>query len=108
MSMDLEVLLKSRIASVTSPTHPLTLLQKSRVQVPEKDWKICKLILSEQEYDVQKLKLSGGFGNQTELNRDLVVLVESSTPHQPSLVVEVEDSEVKTSRSNKKLRPIKG
>ena len=88
MSMDLEVLLKSRIASVTSPTHPLTLLQKSRVQVAEKDWK--KLISSDQEYDVQKLKL----GKPSEVNRDLVVLVESSTPHQPSLVVEVEDSEV--------------
>ena len=60
--------------------------------------KICKLISSDQEYDVQKLKLSGGFGNPSELNRDLVVLVESSTPHQPSLVVEVEDSEVGRSR----------
>ena len=51
-----------------------------------------------QEYDVQKLKLSSGFGNSSELNRDLVVLVESSTPHQPSLVVEVEESGVGNSR----------
>ena len=34
MSLDLEVLLKSRIASVTSPTHSaLTLLEKSRIKV---------------------------------------------------------------------------
>merc|ERR1719239_1226983 len=32
MSLDLEVLLKSRIVAVTSPSHALTLLQKSRVQ----------------------------------------------------------------------------
>ena len=60
------------------------------------------------EYDVQKLKLSTGFGNPSELNRDLVVLVESSSPHQPSLVVEVEDSEVGRSRGKSFLDPIKG
>ena len=51
---------------------------------------------------MQKLKLSRGFGNRSELNRDLVVLVESSTPHQPSLVVEVEEDEVGPSRGDKK------
>ena len=42
-----------------------------------------------QEYDLQKLKISS-----SALDRDLVVLVESSDPHEPSLVVEMEDSEV--------------
>ena len=46
--------------------------------------------LSSQEYDLQKLKISS-----SALDRDLVVLVESSDPHEPSLVVEMEDSEVK-------------
>ena len=45
--------------------------------------------LSSQEYDLQKLKISS-----SALDRDLVVLVESSDPHEPSLVVEMEDSEV--------------
>ena len=57
---------------------------------------------------MQKLKLSGGFGNRSELNRDLVVLVESSNPHQPSLVVEVEEDEVGPSRGDKKSHLIKG
>ena len=43
MSLDLEVLPKSRIAAVTSPTHSLTLLQKSRVQVLEKGCKTYPL-----------------------------------------------------------------
>ena len=45
--------------------------------------------LSSQEYDLQKLKISS-----SALDRDLVVLVESSHPHEPSLVVEMEDGEV--------------
>ena len=32
--------------------------------------------------------------SSSALDRDLVVLVESSDPHEPSLVVEMEDSEV--------------
>ena len=105
MSLDLEVLLKSRIASVTSPTHSaLTLLEKSRIKVVhtgclikggrEKNLTHFLLLresnkLSCQEYDLQKLKISS-----SALDRDLVVLVESSDPHEPSLVVEMEDSEV--------------
>ena len=61
-----------------------------------------------QEYDVQKLKLSTELGNPSELNRDLVVLVESSSPHQPSLVVEVEDSEVGPSRQKSYSDSMKG
>ena len=98
--------MKSRIASVTSPTHSgaLFLLEKSQIKVvhtgclmqrgQEKNLTYCLLLreskkLSCQEYDLQKLKISS-----SALDCDLVVLVESSDPHEPSLVVEMEDSKV--------------
>ena len=36
MSLDLEVLMKNPISSVTSPTHSISLLQKTRIQVEMK------------------------------------------------------------------------
>ena len=37
MSLDLEVLMKNSISSVTSPTHTISLLQKTRIQVKISD-----------------------------------------------------------------------
>lgn len=73
MSLDLNILMKTEIKNVKSPSHKLSSIEKKRNNA----------------YFVAETKFEG---NTTDMDRDLVVTIESEEPNRPKLLVETDNT----------------
>ena len=75
MTMSLDILMQTEIAAVTSPSHQISVTKREKAGVSG-------------EYFLSSVK----FEADTEaMDRDLVVLIESASPHQPQVLVEKDE-----------------